>query len=276
MGCGGSKEILEGCEKPLCHRMEKLDIESIDSCFERCSTIIMQVEEKRKFLADELCDQYYHTGAYVYATPDPQKALECAIWRLGVDNKGKAVDIGFNVETMCFEGKSNSEKGNSVANCFIDYMKRLATDWKMEDMNAISDNLSELVNEITSNMENYAGDIKEKFSSNPMGIMKGLSQMKTNLTKSTHALNCTKELCTRLKELCESAPAMMKNCTPDKIAGQQAHIDKAVKGKQTENLPIAFCVVEDKLRRAKTCKAVDEEYCAKQKFRTECLAKINA
>jgi len=276
MGCGGSKETLEGCEKPLCHHMAKIEIETIDGTFDKCSSVICQVEEKRKFLCDELMDNYYHTGAWVYKTPDPQRALECAVWRLGVDNKGKVSDIGLNVESMCFEGNSNSEKGNGAANNLINYMKCLTTEWKQEDLTAICDQLTEIVNDLTSNMENYMNEIKDKCSSEPMKMMKCVSNLKTNLSKATIALTCIKDLVNKMKELVECAPAVMANMSPDKLLSQQAHVDTACKSKQTENLPIAFSVVQADHRRGKTCKAVDDEYCQKLKARQEILAKIAA
>lgn len=276
MGCGGSKEVLEGCEKPICHMMQKTEIENIDGTFDRCSQVIAQVEEKRKFLVDELMDNYYHTGAWAYKCPDPQKALECAVWRLGVDNKGKVADIGMNHEAMCFEGNSNSEKGNQAGNNLMNYMKCLTTEWKQEDLTGICDQLTEIVNEITGNMENYTNEIKEKCSSEPMKMMKCCSSLKQNLAKSTCALNCMKDLCEKMKMLCECAPAMMASCTPDKLLLQQEHVDKACKSKQTENLPIAFCVIAADHRRGKTCKAVEDEYCAKLKARKEMLAKMAA
>lgn len=278
MGCGSSKskEILEGCEKPLCHKMEKFEIDSIDSNFEKCSTIICQVEEKRKFLVDELIDNYYHTGAFAYKCPDPQKAFECAIWRLAVDNKGKVSEIGINSHEMCFEGKSNSEKGNLAANNIIGYMKCLTTEWKMEDLTAISDQMTEVVNEITSNMDNYSNEIKDKMSSEPMKLMKCVENLKGNLAKSTCALECIKQLCDKMRELCECAPALMENCTLEKLENQQSNVDKALKGKETENLGIAFSVLEANDRRGKTLKNVEDEYNTKLKARKDCLEKINA
>ena len=276
MGCGGSKEILEGCEKPLCHKMETIEIDSIDSIFAKSSTIICQVEEKRKFLCDELMDHYYHTGGWAYTCPDPQKALECCVWRLGADNKGKVTDIGLNVEGPNFEGASNSEAGNQAANNLIGYMKCLATDWKMEDMTSISDQLGEIVTEITSNMDTYAKEIGDHCSSNPMKMMSCMSMLKKNLAKATCAVNCIKDLITKMKELCACAPGMMASCSPDKLLGQQGHVEKAFKSKQTCNLSIAWCVINADVRRGKTCKAADEEYCCKLKARKECLAKMAA
>lgn len=274
MGCGGSKEVLEGCEKPLCHRMEKMEIESIDATFEKISNIITQVEQKRKFLCDDLMDNYYNTGAYAYKCPDPQKALECAVWRLAVDNKGKVSDIGMNSETMCFEGNQNSEKGNCAANGLINYFKCLTNEMKMEDMTAIADQLTECVNEITSNMEQYTNDIKDKCSSEPLKMMKCCGYLKTNLSKATCALNSCKDLCNKMKELVECAPAMMANCSPDKLLDQQAHVDKAMKSKQTENLPIAYCVIASEHRRGKKCQDAENCYQMKLKARKECLDKL--
>lgn len=264
MGCGGSKQTIDDCERPLNSKMEKIEIDGIDAVFERCSTLITQVEEKRKFLNDELMENYYHTGGFAYKCPDPKKALECAIWRLGVDNKGKITDIGINTEQMNFEGNNNSEKGNMAANNMIGYMRCLTQEWKMEDLTGIQDQLNECYNEVTNNMDNYMNEIKDKQSSDQMKLMKSMNNVKTNMGKTLSALNCLKLLIERMKNLCDMAPAMMESCTPDKLNEQQANVDKACKSKQTENLPIAFFVIPKNERRANTCKKVEEDYAAKK------------
>jgi hypothetical protein len=255
--------------------MEIMDIERIDGVFERCSTLIQSVEEKRKFINDELMDNYYHIGAWVYKNPDPLKALECGVWRLGVDNKGKAADIGMNTELMSFEGNSNSETGNSIANNFVNYMRCLTTEMSPEDLTGLYDQLTELVNEINGNMERYENEVKEKHSSTNTHLLK-CSALRVNHLKTTHAHSCIKELQSKMKELVESAPAMMELLNPEKLLGQQEHIDKALKSNQTENLAIAFSVVSANHRRGKTLQAVEHEYANMLKVRNEALAKIAA
>lgn len=275
MGCGGSKkEVLEGCEKPLCHRMEKIEIDSIDSVFDKCSNIIVQVEEKRKFLVDELMENCLHTGAYAHKNPNPKNGMECAIWRLGVDNKGNVSEIGLNVENMCFEGSNNSQKGNDAANNLIGYFKCLSQNWKMEDMTALSEELAGCVKEVSDNMENYMNEVKEKYSSEPFKMASAGSNLKCNLSKTQCACTCVKELCEKMQKLMAIAPELMAMCTPEKMKEQQASIDAAVKSKQTENLPIAFHVFPADQRRAKTCKGVEDIYNEKVKCRKEILAKI--
>ena len=275
MGCGGSKtEVLEGCENPLNHKMEKIEIDTIDSLFERCSGVIVQVEEKRKFLVDEMIDNLYHTGAFAYKLGNPKQGLECAIWRLGVDNKGNVAEIGLNLENQTFEGSNNSQKGNDAANNMVGYVKCLVTNWKSDDLTAITDGLSGVVNELTENMEKFAGDISEKYSSSPFKVVSAIKNLKTNLSNSKAALSCLKELAERLREITLLAPEIMAMCTIDKLKEQSANVDLAVKSKQTENLPIAFSVIPEDQRRAKTFKAVDDIYKNKLRARKERLAKI--
>ena len=271
MGCGGSKnEILEGCEKPLCHIMEKVDINEIDDCFSTTSRNICLIEEKRKLLVDECMDNFYHTGAIVYKTPGPQNAIDACIWRLGKDNKGKVAEIGFNSETMCFEGSGNSEQGNMVANQFIGYMKCLA-EQKPDDFIALCSEHAENVNGITSNMDKYMTDIKEKYSSEPMDGMKCCNSLKVNLAKATTALNCMNGLKDKLMMVVECAPKMMEKCNPEKFQEEQANVDKAVASKATCNLSIAWAVVEAAERKPKTCKQIMACYAEKVACRNKIL-----
>ena len=275
MGCGGSKsEILEGCEKPLCHKMECTGIADIDACFETASKNICSIEEMRKLLVDELMDNMFHTGGLVFKVPTPQKAIESCIWRLAVDNKGKVAEIGYNTESLCFEGSCNSEKGNMVANTLCSYMTCL-TKLKPEDCKLIADGCMENVEHITSNMEKFMGEIKEANSSNPMKAMSNCNALKVNLAKATCALNCMKELQGRIKMLMECAPEMMASCTPSKLLEQQGCVDKAMKSKQTENLPIAWGVCEIGDRKPKTCKEIEACYGEKVKARCAMIDKIN-
>lgn len=277
MGCGGSKnEVLEGCEKPLCHKMAKLDIEDIDNLFEKCSGLICQVEEKRKFLVDEMMDNCYHTGAFAYKCGNLKQGLECAIWRLGVDNKGNVSEIGLNVESQTFEGSNNSQKGNDAANNMVGYVKCLGSNWKPEDLTGICDDLSGIANELAGNMDKYTGQISEKFSSSPLKVASACRDFKTNLNKSQNALSCLKELTEKLRELTACVPEIMAMCSPDKMNEQSACVELACKSKQTENLPIAFCVIPEDHRRAKTFKEVEDCYRNKLKARKECLAKIGS
>lgn len=276
MGCGGSKknlEALEGTEKPCCHKMEKMESERIDGVFERCSALIKLIEEKRKFLNDELVDNYYHIGAYVYKNPTPTNALECAVWRLAIDNKGKIADIGMNTETNSFEGNANSEKGNSLVNNFINYMICLTTEMTQEELADLHNQLNELVNEINKNMESYENEVKEKFSPANTHMLK-LGGLRVNILKSSYALSVIKSLQAKMKELVEASPAMMELLNLEKLQSQQPHVDKAVKSNQTENLAIAFAVVNPSHRRGKTLQAVESEYAALLKTRNELLEKI--
>jgi hypothetical protein len=268
MGCGGSKDSLEKFEKPLCHKMEKYFLENIDSVFEKCSPFIQNVEEKRKLLIDDLMDIYYQTGAWVYKNPDPQKALECAVWRLGVDNNGIISDIGLNLKTLRFEGNSNSGKGNSAANYLITSMKYLTNKWKIEDFTQISNQLNEFLNEISGNMEKYEIEINE--------MELKISYLRQNLEKCKRAYACIKDLIVKMKELIECAPTIIINCDPSKFLNHQPNVQKAFEANLFENLDIAFFIVDPKHRRGKTCKAVEDDYSLRLKMRNEILAKIHS
>lgn len=274
MGCGGSKEILEECEKPLCSKMEIVDIEEVDSTFQNTSELICKIEKIRKILCDDLTDNYYCTGAWAYKIPTPEQALLCSIWRLGVDNKGKVADIGFSAENLCFEGGSNSEAGNQAANNYLNYMKNLPNEVKQEEINEIIDKLNVICEQVTDNMDNYLSNIGEKCEQNPMKGFKLCGNLKSNLAKATSALNCARGLSVKVKELIACSPNILSNCNPENFLKQNDHIVKAMKFKETENLGIAWNVVDSGHRRGKNCKAADDEYKAKLKARNEILEKM--
>ena len=277
MGCGGSKENYVEGELPIDNFMEKIGDEQVDGVFERCANLISQVEEKRKFLFDELNDNYYHTGAYVYRNPTPLNAIECSVWRLGVDNKGVIANVGINLESMQFEGAENSEKGNMVANNFTNYMKCITQEMKMEDLNSIHEHLTECVNEINANFENNKQTIEKNpklAKGNSLSVMNSVAKLKCNQAKANRALSICKAVCNRYKELHEGASAVMEFFNLEKIAAHQPHVENAVKSKQTENLAIAFAVVSPIHRREKTLKAVFASYQEKNKVRTAAYEKI--
>jgi|ERR1712032_350186 len=276
MGCGGSKkEILEGCEKPLCHKMEKIDIEEIDACFDQTSQNIVRLEEMRKLLVDELMDNMYHTGGIVYKMPCPKNAIESCIWRLAVDNKGKVSEIGYNSETMIFEGSCNSEKGNMIANTFCSYMKAIK-EVDPENCKDIAEKIGENQAQINSNSDKFMEQVKEKFSSDKMKAMACCDAMKMNMAKATCAANCLKQCQERMGMIMGGMKDMMDCCSPDKFLEQQACVDKAMKSKQTENLPIAWNVVEAAERKKMTVKQMEQCYGQKLKARNEILAKMGA
>jgi len=275
MGCGGSKEILEECEKPLCSKMDRVELEDLDGIFSKCSEIINQIEQKRQILVDDLIDNYYNTGAWAYKKPDPDKALECCIWKLGVDNKGKISEIGFNSECSLFEGNCNSENGNKAANDLINYMKNIENLFRQEEKDKLKDELTEIVEQVSSNMNNYIKEIGEKCESNPMKGFKLCSNLKCNLAKASLALNCSKDLWGKMNDLLASAPKVMKKCTHENFELQKEYVEKACKSNETENLPIAWFVIPSNSRRGNTCKAADEEYCTKLKARKLLFSKIN-
>lgn len=276
MGCGGSKKIqLEGPERPMCHKMEKIDIECYDACFENTSKNIQNLEVMRKLLFDDYMDCMYQTGGLVHKCPNPQKALCASIWRLGVDNKGKASEIGFNSETMLFEGACNSEEGNSAANNLTAYIKRIQ-EVNPDDCKAIAEAIGENMKHISDNQEKCAADIKEKFASDKMKMIASCEALKVNIAKATCSANTLKECQQRMKLIKENIPEMMECCKAEKFADQQACVDKAMKSKETCNLGIAWDVVEAKERKNMTAKQIHACYTEKCRLRKEMFEKMAA
>lgn len=273
MGCGGSKENVEEYEKPLNPKMDIVDLEKVDGIFLKCSKIIIQLEPIRKTFFDDLIDIYYQTGAWAYICPDPQKALECSIWRLGVDNKGNTSEIGFNTHGPCFEGGCNSEEGNNAANNLIEYMQNLTTKFKEEDIHFIFNELNEIVNEISKNMDSYVKEIGDKYESHPLKGFQLCGLLKGNLAKATHALNCAKESSIKIKDLLKE-PKFITSNIPNILRAQSKLIEQACKIKQTKNLSISWNLVHNDLRRGKSLNAAKTEYENKIKVRNNTYMQI--
>lgn len=273
MGCGGSKDKLNGAEKPLDHWMEPLDMKSIDENFKRASGVISTIEEKRRAIVDDLDNVYESTGTIAFKTRDLGKALKCVVWKLAVDNDGKVAEIGFNADNHTFGGAKNSSVGNEAGNGLIEYCKNLVEIWKPEDLTTILGEIEAIVKDLTSNMDSYAKEIQEKSTSNPFDGLKKISKLKNNIVKCTAAVECLKDLFNRLKTLAQSAPQVLAALNPAAMLNEAAHVEKAHKLKLKDAVQISWNVIEPAERHGKTWNECVKEAEEKTKKRYEFFSK---
>ena len=235
--------------------------------------LINQIETKRKFFVDDLIDNYYHTGAWAFYSPDPLKALECCIWRLGVDNKGNTLEIGFNSNSLCFEGGANSENGNKITNDFINYMKILPDMYNEGEMKIIINELEEKIELIEENMVSYIKEIGKNYEKDPIKGFSLCRILRDNLDLSKFAVKSAKELWYIYNHLVKFSPKVLLNCSTEMFLTQNDKINKAIKLNQTENLPIAWNLIPSNLRRGNNYDAAIKLYSQKINLRNQYLTK---
>ena len=275
MGCGSSKDKLEGAEKPLDHWMEKIEIESLDNNFEKAGKIIETIEEKRKFIVDEINDIFGHSGAIAFKQRCLTKAFRCVVWKLGVDNDGKVSEIGFNLETHVFEGKKNSQSGNEAGNRLITYLKRVTDEMKVEDLSNCLNDVESIANDFSSNFDNYCKEVTEKFTSSPFTALKKVSVLKNNMSKITKAISVLKDLIERLKNLVGSAPQILSMLNPENMLKESDHVEKAYRHKFKHAVEIAWNLIEkSEERQGKSWNECLKEYSDKVKARNDEFAKF--
>ena len=229
MGCGGSKDLLPGAEKPLDHWMEPLELASIDGNFQRASGVISQIEEKRRLIVDTLEKVYEQSGAIAYKNRDLGKALKCIIWKLSVDNDGKISDIGLNKETHTFEGAKNSAEGNEAGNALVAYCKSLVEVIKPEELTNILTEIQGIVTDFGTNMPTYATEIQGAMGGNPFAGLKKISNLKNNVSKCAAAASGLKDIIVKLGALAASAPQILSALNPENMLKEAANVEKAHK-----------------------------------------------
>jgi len=244
MGCGGSRELLTQAEKPLEHWMEPLDMEGLDRIFSSASNIIINIEEKRSAIVDELDNVYSNSGAIAYKNRDLNKALRCAFWKLGVDNAGKIDEIGFNLDNQQFEGGKNTEEGNLAGNTLIIYCKNLVENLKVEDLDNNLNDITNICKDLSENYEKYLQDTSEYCKDNPFEGFKKISIFRGNMSKCTKVISCLKDLIVILKNLTASASGILATINPVGKANEIANIEIAFKLKLTHPVQIAWILIE--------------------------------
>jgi len=275
MGCGGSKDILlNSPDLPLDYWMESLDMESLDNQLKNAENIIITVEEKRRAIVDDLETIYSKTGAIAFKTRDLEKALKCAVWRLGVDNEGKVSEIGFNAETQNFEGKKNSEEGNNAANSLVHYCKNFIEKWKIEDLTDLLKSIEEIKNDMINKWDVYMKEIIQKNGRNPSDGFKKIAKLENNNSKCLDAIICLKDIIELFRIFIETAPQILAALNQETMLKEATHVEKAFKHKLIHPVKIAWNLIE-KLedRQGKNCNDCQREYSAKIKARNDLIAK---
>lgn len=169
MGCGGSKEKLEGVDKPLEHWMERINMVDVDDKFRPLEASIKEMEEIRETIVDKRDEMYETSGACAYKNPNVYKAGTSVLWKLSTDNSGEIARAG--IDTMSDPpyiviSGNNSVEGNKAANIFINYCAGIKN--MPSQLSNIFDKLKELADKALANQESTLQKIKSKLSNNPM------------------------------------------------------------------------------------------------------------
>lgn len=274
MGCSGSRDKLQGAEKPLDHWIEPVGMEGLDATFENASKIIATIEDKRKAIVDEIEDIYGHSGTVAWKNRDLGKAFKAVVWKLGVDNDGKVSDIGFNSETHVFEGKKNSPIGNKAGNMLVNYVKNVTDEWKLEDLTNILADIEAISNDLSNNLDNYAKEVTDKFSSSPFEGIKKVAALKRNISKCTTAVASLKDIIERLKTLIGSGPSILASLNPENMQKESEFSEKAFKNKWSNPAQICWNLIEKpEDKNGKKWDDCQKEYTQKFNARQEILLK---
>jgi hypothetical protein len=273
MGCGGSKGVLEEIEKPICTIMDKTELNHVDEIFSNSIEILIKIESKRKFLIDDLIDHYFHTGAWAFYSPDPLKAFDCCIWKLGIDNKNNSFQIGFNSKDYCFEGGANSENGNKIANDYLNYMKIIPDMYKEDEMKNFIEQLSEKIELIEENMVTHIKDIGKNYEENPIKGFRFCKILRLNLNILKNGVKIAKELWNIHNTLVKFSSKILSNCSTEFFNSHYGKIYMASRYKQFENLQIAWIIIQTNLRRKLNYEDAVKEYSIKINARKQYLNK---
>lgn len=172
MGCGGSKEKLEGVDRPLDHWMEKVGIPDIDDKFYPLSDTIKDLENIRETVVDKRDEMHELSGSCAYKAPSLYKAGTSVLWKLSVDNKGEISKAGIDVidkePYITVVGSDNSKEGADAARSFITYcnsIKKIGSDFE-----SVGENLKQLGEKATANQESTIEQIKSKLSNDPLAM----------------------------------------------------------------------------------------------------------
>jgi hypothetical protein len=88
MGCGTSRMILEGNDKPLDPTMEQTHLEEVDKALKNASKVIEIVEALRSTVVDDFEELLLTTGACVYKTPNLEKCIHSFLYLAEKEKKG--------------------------------------------------------------------------------------------------------------------------------------------------------------------------------------------
>lgn len=171
MGCGVSRETLEGLDRPLENKMEKFNITEVDVAFENFSRSIKELESIRAAVIDAFDEVLETTGACAYKKPNTLKAGVSLLWKLSTDNKGNvAVAQVESIDTEPFiaiRGKA-SQEGLSAGHKFITYCNDLIT--LQDKINNVVEDIKQQAELFGVNNDNYSKDISESLSATPMAM----------------------------------------------------------------------------------------------------------
>lgn len=170
MGCGGSKEKLEGIDRPLEHWMESTNMPDVDEKFYPLQKCIKEMEEIRDLIVDKRDEMYETSGACSYRTPNVYKAGQSVLWKLSTDNGGEIAKAGIDTINdspyIVVHGSNNTPQGSKAANVFIEYCAGISN--MPSRLANICENLKEFADKALANQESTLQKIKSKLSNNPM------------------------------------------------------------------------------------------------------------
>lgn len=169
MGCGVSRESLEGLDKPLDFRMDKLDVQEVDGTFKSLGHSIKELEEIREAVVDKYDDVLEVTGACAYSRPNTYKSGVSLLWKLSADNNGNIakaqVESTDNEPYIVIKGSASNE-GLAAGKKFINYCN---------DIIRLTDKLAKVFEELNDQAKGLAAghddlskQISDKYVNNPM------------------------------------------------------------------------------------------------------------